>query len=314
MGYRFDKHVKKDSFFLLPTKQIMQKQQQYQQDKNIGCRAVLARSLLISSLSGWLLHTPEYITDPYRRINMSSKKEKSRREFLTTVGVVAAGTLVGGKVMARDMSKVIGGKATNPGITHPQVGGLSSKLKEQAAKKFTSPTGLSLTQAQYKDENVVKQDIAIMVQEIKAGIDEGRYNLDNVVDGMHDMGSVMIIDVDQILSEMEGMKGRFSPGSDGEGIWGGLIGCGSNCYGGGDDGDNSGHACGCGCDGSKGDACGNDCPNAPDDEKIVTNPFIDHFMNNVATQYNWFNPSTQMLFNNFGVDIVHDIAVQTQGH
>jgi hypothetical protein len=236
---------------------------------------------------------------------MSNKKEKSRREFLTTVGVVAAGTLVGGNVLARDMSKIVGGKAT-----HSQVGGISSKLTEQASQLHTTPTGLSLTQAQFKDENVVKQDIASMVDEIKAGIDAGRYNLDNVVDGMHDMGMVIVVDVSQMLSEMEDMKDRFSP--SGEGYLGGLIGCGSNCYGGGTDGDNSGHACGCGCDGSKGDACGNNCPNAPDDEKVVTNPFIEHFMNNVGDQFNWYNPSTQMLFQNFGVDIVHDIATQTQ--
>ncbi|MBU0506113.1 MAG: hypothetical protein ABII18_02740 [bacterium] len=223
---------------------------------------------------------------------MGKNKKTSRRDFLTKASIIAAGSLVAGPVVAAQKGR--------PAQIVPQRN-LQSRI---GSTSFTLPSGQTLTLDQMHDKNLVREDLRILVENIKKELEANRFDLEAMVMGMDDLTGAMddiMIALGDITHGAVGVE-CYGPGGDVRGISCGDecgkaegIRCGDGC-------DDGGHFCGNGCSSETGDAC------VPI-EASSGNAFIDYFVTNAMNGSETIGTVSQLvLMNNFTAQIVFQVS------
>ena len=252
------------------------------------------------------------------KLEKSRKKKTTRREFLTTAGVLAAGTMVAGNVLAGELKKTLAApkvaKKADPKLTLKEAlrtAGVRANAKLNY--KVRTPLGRNLTIREiYQNKESVEKEIKNLADIIVGQIDKGRYT-----------GPDLYVGMDMLHGAMDfNIFSAFKFDDIGLPAGHGTDMCGNDCYGPG--GDNRGYGCGggcpgdmgldCGgnCDGKEGQNCGNECPGKPDGMVSSVNPFIRFFIDNVHGYSNILSPGTSVIFQRYSHDILGKVLGQTQ--
>ena len=236
------------------------------------------------------------------KLEKSRKKKTTRREFLTTAGVLAAGTLVAGNALAGELKgrilapKVV--KKADPKLT------LKAALEKARARadanldyKVTTPTGNTLTIREIKNNQAaVMADIKNIVNEILKNIDLGNFTVPDLIGGM-----------DSIRIDPGSISGDFNLDFGGNGCYGFGPetdeggGCGEGCP------EAKGGDCGDKCDGALGDNCGGGCPAS---FGITSeNAFIATFIDDVPRNLNYLDPAINTIFHSYSHEILGQVLL-----
>ena len=235
------------------------------------------------------------------------KKKTTRREFLTTAGVLAAGTMVAGNVLAGELKKTLVApkvaKKADPKLTLKEaLRKARVKFDAKMARKVTMPSGKKLTIKEFQSKALVEADIQLIANKILAEIEKGMFTPDNLKAGL------------DIMHGMDFSIDSFSDfklvGFVGNGCLGDPDGVGWTC-GGGCDG-TEGRFCGDDCGGNEGKGCGNKCPDKPSGMASSDNPFINVFIEDVRGNFNILSLGTNELLQLYSHDILGQVLGRIQ--
>lgn len=253
-------------------------------------------------------------------MNKPQDKEKvvSRREFLTTAGLIAAGTVTAGTAAAQGLPTRNVDQRRRDGRGMESFGsGIRKKLR---AKYKTPTTKDRLTINELKSRHLVKQDIEVLATQIAGGIDKGLFSAVNVATKLDNLHQDM--DLSNILTGIESVPNLVDSIINGMNCWGDGLGtqgvgqgngCGEKCggSGGNDCGEdcegNGGDTCGIDCREAKGEECGDTCPKAPEGGDL--NPFVENFMD--ATGSNYLDPAVNIIMQFHTAEIMRQVVSHT---
>ena len=217
----------------------------------------------------------------------------TRRQFLTTAGALAAGTMVAGNALAQELKRRILVKPKTVKKIEPSLT-LEARVKRYNAKlnyTVTTPSGQQLSIKQIQNNKpLVENDIKRVANEIVNQINDGKFAAADLYAGL----DMMQISMDPSYED-RGCR-CYGDSMNNAGAY-----CGNDCAAA------MGENCGYNCQGIEGENCGYECWNRKEGMASSENAFIASFIDDVQGNLNILNPGTSAILQSYSHDIMAQV-------